>query len=187
MHESSNKDKTPNGGTKINEVLNTTNQFLIKIVYGNGRSLGSNPGKLTTLKIAADLENADILIISEAGYVEGGVQHVEDYDIVGNQPKQTKSGSFAAGVAVWIRRNSELKVLYKECISQIDGFQAIEIHTNSGLTIVGFYRSPNQLDADITKTQEYFETLDDNTMIIGDLNIPEANWDNATITSYTKS
>ena len=187
MHESSNKDKTPNGGPKINEVLNTTNQFLIKIVYGNGRSLGSNPGKLTTLKIAADLENADILIISEAGYVEGGVQHVEDYDIVGNQPKQTKSGSSLAGVAVWIRRNSELKVLYKECISQIDGFQAIEIHTNSGLTIVGFYRSPNQLDADITKTQEYFETLDDNTMIIGDLNIPEANWDNATITSNTKS
>ena len=139
VHERSNKDKTLNGKQNSNKFLNTTNQFLFKIVYGNGRSLGSNPGKLATLKIAADLENADILIVSEAGYVEGGVQHIEGYDIIGNQPKQKKSGSYAAGVAAWIRKNSIIKVLFKECIGQINGFQALEIHTNSGLTIVGFY------------------------------------------------
>ena len=184
VHERSNKDKTLNGKQNSNKFLNTTNQFLFKIVYGNGRSLGSNPGKLATLKIAADLEDADILIVSEAGYVEGGVQHIEGYDIIGNQPKQKKSGSYAAGVAAWIRKDSIIKVLFKECIGQINGFQALEIHTNSGLTIVGFYRSPNQPNEDIIKTQEYFESLDDNTMFVGDLNIPEADWNNATITSY---
>ena len=105
---------------------------------------------------------------------------------MGNQPKQTKSGSFAAGVTAWARKDSKIKALYKECISQITGFQAIEIHTNSGLTIIGFYRSPNQQVTDIKRTQEYFETLDDNTMLIGDLNIPEADWEKAVIQGSTK-
>ena len=105
---------------------------------------------------------------------------------MGNQPKQTKSGSFAAGVTAWARKDSKIKALYKECISQITGFQAIEIHTNSGLTIIGFYRSPNQQTNDIKRTQEYFETLDDNTMLIGDLNIPEADWEKAIIQGNAK-
>ena len=74
MHADFNKDKIPLGKQR-------TDQFLLKIVYGNARSLGSHPGKIETLKSAANLEEADIIVISEAGYVEGGVQQIEHYDI----------------------------------------------------------------------------------------------------------
>ena len=86
-------------------------QFLTSIIYGNGRSLGSHPGKIEVLKEAARQEDADILLISEAGFVEGGVQGIEGFNIAGNQPKQVKSGAFAAGVTAWIREGSPIKIL----------------------------------------------------------------------------
>ena len=68
-------------------------QFLTSIIYGNGRSLGSHPGKIEVLKEAAKQEDADILLISESGFVEGGVRGIEGFNIAGNQPKQVKSGT----------------------------------------------------------------------------------------------
>ena len=89
----------------------TNNQILTSIIYGNGRSLGSHPGKVEVLKEAAKKENADILLISESGYVEGGVQGIEGFEIAGNQSKGVKSGAFAAGVTAWIRKNCKIKIL----------------------------------------------------------------------------
>ena len=160
---------------------------LLSIIYGNGRSLGSHPGKIEVLKEAARREEADILLISEAGYVDNGVQSIEGFDIAGNQPKQVRSGAFAAGVTAWTRKASSIKILYKNCIEHIGGFQAIELHTNKKMTIVVFYRSPNQEETDIIKTGEYFESLEENVYLLGDLNVPEACWRDMEIKGYTKS
>ena len=130
-------------------------QFLTSIIYGNGRSLGSHPGKIEVLKEAAKQEDADILLISESGFVEGGVQGIEGFNIAGNQSKQVKSGAFAAGVTAWIREGCPIKILYKNCIEYINGFQALELHINLGIIIIVFYRSPNQEEENITEVVEY--------------------------------
>ena len=180
MHETLTTDTSKKSGREYNRIL-------LSIVYGNGRSLGSHPGKIEVLKEAARREQADILLISESGYVDNGVQSIEGFDIAGNQPKQVRSGAFAAGVTAWTRKDSHIKILYKNCVEHIGGFQAIELHTNMKMTIVVFYRSPNQEETEIIKTGEYFETLDENVYLFGDLNVPEACWRNMEIKGYAKS
>ena len=152
LHAIPKNDTSSSSGQKDDYVLPS-------IIYGNGRSLGSQPSKIEVLREAARREEADILLISESGYVDNGVQGIEGFDIAGNQPKQVSSGAFAAGVTAWIRSDSPIKVLYKNCIEDIDGFQAVELHTNIKITIIVFYRSPNQEEASVHKTWEYFDSL----------------------------
>ena len=47
---------------------------------------------------------------------------------------------------------------------------------NSLHKIILFYWSPNQKKKNIQETIEYFESVENNTIIIGDLNIPGRNW-----------
>ena len=173
-----------NHNTRMDDFRRTgkaNDQFLTSIIYGNGRSLGSHPGKIEVLREAARQEDADILLISEAGFVEGGVQGIDGFSIAGNQPKQVKSGAFAAGVTAWIREGSPIKILCKNCIEYINGFQALELHINLGIIIVVFYRSPNQDEENIKEVIEYIEQLNDKVYLFGDLNIPNVCWTNGNI------
>ena len=59
MHETLTTDTSTKAGQEHSKIL-------LSIIYGNGRSLGSHPGKIEVLKEAARREQADILLISES-------------------------------------------------------------------------------------------------------------------------
>ena len=59
------------------------------IIYGNARSMKSCADKRIMLSEAAHKISADVLLVSEAGYVQGAVEHIVGYDIAANQPKMT--------------------------------------------------------------------------------------------------
>ena len=158
LHAIPKNDTSSSSGQKDDYVLPS-------IIYGNGRSLGSHPGKIEVLREAARREEADILSISESSYFKNGAQGIEGFDIAGNQPKQVSSGAFAAGVTAWIRSDCPIKVLYKNCIEDIDGFQAVELHMNIKITIVVFYRWPNQEEENVYKTGEYFDSLGEDVQL----------------------
>ena len=70
LHAIPKNDTSSSSGQKDDYVLPS-------IIYGNGRSLGSQPSKIEVLREAVRREEADILLISESGYVDNGVQGIE--------------------------------------------------------------------------------------------------------------
>ena len=44
---------------------------------------------------------------------------------------------------------------------------------DTNVKILCFYRSPNQTKEELEETIEFFKKIPDNTIIVGDLNIPE--------------
>ena len=51
------------------------------------------------------------------------------------------------------------------------------MRTNYGYKIILFYKSPNQAEENIQETVDYFETVEEDVIIVEDLNIQDRNWD----------
>ena len=165
----------------INEVPNRKiNVFnkndSLKIIYGNTRSLNSSGRKKTYLRNEAHAYGADIIIISESGFAEGAQAFIDGYNNCGNSPKPMGASQHTGGVAAWIHKNSNTKILYKDCYNHIKGLQTVKLVLENNVKILGFYRSPNQSKEELVQTQEFFKKIEDDTILIGDLNIPETDW-----------
>ena len=118
-------------------------------------------------------------MISESGFVDGAQPYIEGYIQCGNVAKpidKSNTNYYTGGVAAWKRQDTGLKVLYRDQFNQIKGFQALKLVMESNITILCFYRSPNQTKEEIEETIEFFKKIPENTTIVGDLNIPEADW-----------
>ena len=157
------------------------------IVYGNARSMKSSGDKRIMLSEAAFKKNADILLVSEAGYVQGAAEHIDGYDIAANQPKMTNVQYWTGGVAAWIRRGTEFGLRFCEHKADIGKFQAVTMTLRNDIKINVFYRSPNQSITEIEATIEYFNNIGEETIVVGDLNIPEACWEAVRIDKQTNN
>ena len=157
------------------------------MIYGNARSMKSCGDKRVMLSEAAHKMDADILLASEAGYVEGAVEHIDGYSIAANQPKMTNTQWWTGGVAAWIRKGTKFGLRFCDYKADISGLQAVTMTLRNDLKINVFYRSPNQTAGEIEATIEYFNDIDEETIVVGDLNIPEACWDTNRIIKQTSN
>ena len=157
------------------------------IIYGNARSMKSCADKRIMLSEAAHKISADVLLVSEAGYVAGAVEHIVDYDIAANQPKMTSTQYWTGGVATWVRRGTKFGLRFCDYKADIGGFQAVTMTLKNDLRINVFYRSPNQNTTEIEATIDYFNNIDEETVVVGDLNIPEACWETVKVGKQTKN
>ena len=155
----------------------------LKIIYGNVRGFTTNKyGRLKeeTMLAEANLKMSDIIIATEAGYVNGAQRHLKGYKQVGNTPIQMGNGKRKntrnGGVCMWIRKDSNFSVLASQTIDEVPNLQAILVILRGNIRILAFYRSPNQTAQELKRTIEMFEKLENKTCIVGDLNI-DANWD----------
>ena len=151
----------------------------IKIIYGNTRSFLSSYRKKEYLANNAYVEEADLILISESGFVEGAQPYIEGYTQSGNVAKPIDKSStnyYTGGVAAWKRQGPGPKVLYRDQFNQIKGFQALKLVMESNIAIICFYRSPNQTKEEIEETLEFFKKIPENAIVVGDLNVPEADW-----------
>ena len=134
-----------------------------------------NKQKEEVLRLLALREDADVIAISEAGFIQGGQVELENFEIIANQESDNATNYWFGGVALWLRKSPELRVMnFSKYVN--DGFQAIQVLLENGVKIVAFYRSPNQDKEGIRKTAKFFRELTEETVIIGDLNVPEAEW-----------
>ena len=65
-------------------------------------------------------EGADLIMISESGFVEGAQPYIDGYTQCGNVPKPIEnlnSSYYTGGVAAWLSKESKFKVLYKSICS----------------------------------------------------------------------
>ena len=167
-----------------NDVPNRNKSFKlhnngIQIIYGNTRSYCSSYRKKQYLSNNAYTEEADLILISESDFVDGAQPYIEGYTQCGNKAKpidKSNTNYYTGGVAAWKRQGPGPKVLYRDQFNQIKGFQALKLVMESNIAILCFYRSPNQTKEEIEETIEFFKKIPENTIIVGDLNIPETDW-----------
>ena len=127
----------------------------------------------------AYVEEADLILISESGFVDGAQPYIEGYTQCGNVAKpidKANASYYTGGVAAWKRQGPGPKILYRDQFSQVKGFQALKLVMESNIAIVCFYRSPNQSREEIEETIEFFKKIPENAILVGDLNIPEVDW-----------
>ena len=151
----------------------------VQIIYGNTRSFSSSYRKKQYLSNNAYTEDADLLLISESGFVEGAQPYINGYEQCGNVAKpieKTNTNYYTGGVAAWKKQGTGPKILYRDLFNQIKGLQALKLVMEAKLTILCFYRSPNQTKEEIEETIESFKKIPEDTIIVGDLNIPETEW-----------
>ena len=151
----------------------------LKVIYGNVRSFKSSYRKKQYLMNNAYIEGADLIMISESGFVEGAQPYIDGYTQCGNVPKPIEnlnSNYYTGGVAAWLSKESKSKVLYRDQYNHIKGLQVLKVVMDAGAEIMCFYRSPNQSKEEIEETIEFFKKIPDRTILVGDLNIPEADW-----------
>ena len=124
-------------------------------------------------KYIAIIEDADIIAISEAGFLEGCQLDLEGFEIIANQGLDNETNYWNMGVAVWLRKGSEMKVMNYVKV-QLERFQTIQVLLKCGLTIIAFYQSPNQEPPSIRKTAKIvFRETPEEAVIVGNLNFPK--------------
>ena len=153
----------------------------IKIFYANAQH-SINDTKTLQIGAAACALNADLIMISEFGLPPGHMPDVPGYEKIAYSSKpeeDSKDGrASCGGVACWRKTGSDIKILYSTAIKGVRLFQAVAIHTTVGNFLV-IYRSPSQTaQKDIDSTTKVLEEYNiKGYTIIGDLNIPEVDWD----------
>ena len=81
----------------------------IRVFYGNTRSL--NKQKEEILRVLALNEDADIIAISEVGFIQGGQVELEGFEIIANQESDNTCNYWNGEVALWLRKSPELRVM----------------------------------------------------------------------------
>ena len=119
-----------------------------------------------------------MVAITETGFTKDGMVTLEGYKKIVSNPRLRENGStvLQAGTAVWRKIDSDLKTNYSDEISVEEG-QIVQIGTNQGYNIIVIYRSPNQSKKGIKSLIEYVYKLEGECVIIGDLNMPDADWE----------
>ena len=67
-------------------------------------------------------------------------------------------------------------MLCRDTYNHIKRLQAVKLALDHETKIIGSYRSPNQTKEELVETIDFFRKLDDDAILIGDLNIPETDW-----------
>ena len=146
---------------------------------GNAATLGSGGGyKVNYLESKLREHHYDVVAITETGFTKNGMVALEGYKRIASNPRLRGDGSTVvqAGTAVWRKANSELIINYADRIS-VEECQMVQIGTNQGYSIIVIYRSPNQTKKGIKNLIEYVYKLEGECVIIGDLNLPDADWE----------
>ena len=74
----------------------------------------------------AYVEEADLILISESGFVEGAQPYIEGYTQCGNVAKpidKSNANYYTGGVAAWKRQGPGPKILYRDQFNQVKGFK----------------------------------------------------------------
>ena len=113
----------------------------IQIIYRNVRSFNSSYRKKQYLMNNAYTEGADLILVSESGFVDGAQPYIDGYTQCGNVPKPIEKASsnyYTGGVAAWHKQGSTTKILYRDQYNQIKGLQALKLVMDEGIPILCF-------------------------------------------------
>ncbi len=116
-----------------------------------------------------------IAAFSETFFTKDSYCDLDGYRLISNAFKIENDGQFG-GAAQFFDQIMSQSVVSSIEMNKIKGFQASIVALKDEIKIMCFYRSPNQLREDFTKTVNWFrENMTTKTIAIGDLNL-HCNW-----------
>ena len=156
----------------------------IILLYANAHGCVGKKTKLQELSTVGLLVKADLILVTESGMDLDSLPDIKGFNKAAHcakPPEHSKSGKpLFGGCAIWINSKSNLKILYTKTNNKIQLLQTITVNTNY-IKLLLLYRSPSQKGEIIAKASEemnkhFTEHADEDYIIIGDLNAPDACW-----------
>ena len=124
--------------------------------------------------------DAHILFITESWIPENASIKIRSYkNVIFSPRKDTEFGRFG-GVAVYIKENCGLEIQYTDDLSPTPNCQLVHVRISS-VNFYCCYRSPSQDPIEMNELSKQFQRIKGiNSIILGDFNLPSANWSEAT-------
>lgn len=132
-------------------------------------------GKLNTIKCHVIAYNPDIICITETKIDD----MIDDNEILGNQYTiwRKDRDNRGGGVLVAINNNSSIKVSSCNCGPGESVTLNIQIHSKLCFKLLTMYRPPTYSEQNLDHFQELLEEVSSyNSIILGDFNLPDINW-----------
>merc|ERR1711915_469741 len=173
------------GKSKKNRGRNPSNT--ITFLYSNTRSIKN---KFTELEAIVETECPDIIGLTETWLDSEKNEFISEFNIEGytliNKDRKSKRGG---GVLIYIR--DYLKPIRVESQTNNEKVETVWAQltgdNNQRVNIGVVYRPPNQtaeIDDLLYGEINYQITRNHHTVIMGDFNLPDINWDNIGVRSY---
>jgi Reverse transcriptase (RNA-dependent DNA polymerase)/Endonuclease-reverse transcriptase len=161
----------------------------VNLYYTNARSL---PGKIDELRAIAAVQKPDIILICETWTnpeVSNAELTVDGYNLEVDLRKDREDTLNGIGGGLLIYTKYGIKIRKNERFEHINfnQFSSFVILAKKPVEIIMIYRPPNSGHNNMEELCQLIETAAENTVLIGDFNVPEIDWANEKSGTRAKS
>jgi hypothetical protein len=154
----------------------------IKIWYTNARSL---PGKIDELRATAASEKPDIILINETWCNSENTDAelaVDGYylDTDLRRDRTDTINGLGGGLIIYTKTGLATRKLELLTGKNFNQFSAFTVLAKNPLHLILIYRPPNSGRENIEQLCQIMESAPENSILIGDFNLPEIDWTNKT-------
>lgn len=151
------------------------------VLYTNAQSINS---KLDELKVTSQDLNPDIILLTEAwcnSTIENASLTIENYKLETDLRRDRSDTANGIGGGLLVYSKQDIKILpcdkfQHSSFNQFCSFSVVT--TGEKLNIVLIYRPPSSGETNLLELSEILRAVDENTVLIGDFNLPGIDWQN---------
>jgi Reverse transcriptase (RNA-dependent DNA polymerase)/Endonuclease-reverse transcriptase len=149
----------------------------IKILYTNAQSLFS---KLEELVAVAELLQPDVVLLTETwtnGSISDAMIQIPGYRIEGRKDRQDTKNGVGGGLVFYVKDCYQI-IPGTEDLGDFNQYSTLTLSSKCGpLNLILIYRPPNSNAANFSSLVQLIENTKQNTIIIGDFNMPGIDWE----------
>ena len=152
------------------------------MLYANAQSINS---KIDELKVISNDLDPDIILLTETwcnSTIENAALTIENYKLETDLRKDRcdTANGIGGGLLVYAKQDIRILPYDKFNHSKFNQFCAFSVVTKSdNLNVILVYRPPSSGQDNLTELCEILRGTDNNTVLIGDFNMPGIDWENA--------
>ena len=156
-----------------------TSQETLTIIYGNARSILS---KINDLQALAEDKKPEIILVSETWLIDNinaAVLNIDGYTLESNLRCDRKDTSNGIGGGLLVYSKLGLNIVPIENINSFNQYSSFTIKgkgKDNDLNVHLVYRPPSSNQTNNDLLLEVLKSVDKNSIIIGDFNLPKIDW-----------
>jgi hypothetical protein len=151
---------------------------VLSLLYTNAQSL---QGKIVELAATTELLSPDIVLITETWTqknVTNASMTIPGYKLEERRDKEDTANGIGGGLAIYVKE--KLITLPYTKIFNFNQYTGLKVKCRGApLNIVLIYRPPSSGSDNIAELCNLLSSLDKNTFVIGDYNLPGINWEDS--------
>jgi ribonuclease P/MRP protein subunit RPP40 len=149
----------------------------IKVFFTNARSI---VGKMSELKATISVHKPDILAITETwtnDSIGDDFLKINGYEIIERNDRKDTGGGRGGGILIYVR--TDIGAWREEPETSFNQCAMVKLKCKYGeVKLAVVYRSPNSIRTNDDALCEWIRSMRGNSIIIGDFNFPDIDWQN---------